>query len=144
MKTFMANKDTIKREWFVVDAAGQRLGRLSTEVATVLRGKHKPTYTPHVDCGDYVIIINADKIELTGNKWEDKKYYTHSDYPGGLKVKTAKVMMQEKPTRMVELAVKGMLPKGKLGNQMYKKLFVYAGAEHIHQAQKPVVMELKG
>jgi len=144
MKTFMANKNTINREWFVVDAAGQRLGRLATEVATVLRGKHKPTFTPHVDCGDYVIIVNADKIELTGNKWEDKKYYTHSNYPGGLKVKTAKVMMQEKPTKMVELAVKGMLPKGKLGNQMYKKLFVYAGAEHLHQAQKPVVMELKG
>ncbi|HPJ23942.1 MAG TPA: 50S ribosomal protein L13 [Bacillota bacterium] len=144
MKTFMANKDTIKREWFVVDAAGQRLGRLATEVATVLRGKHKPTFTPHVDCGDYVIVINADKIELTGNKWDDKKYYTHSNYPGGLKVKTAKVMIQEKPTKMVELAIKGMLPKGKLGNQMYKKLFVYAGAEHLHQAQKPVVMELKG
>ncbi|HOO44100.1 MAG TPA: 50S ribosomal protein L13, partial [Bacillota bacterium] len=108
------------------------------------RGKHKPTYTPHVDCGDYVIVINADKIELTGNKWDDKKYYTHSNYPGGLKVKTAKVMIQEKPTKMVELAIKGMLPKGKLGNQMYKKLFVYAGAEHLHQAQKPVVMELKG
>jgi len=144
MKTFMANKDTIKREWFVVDAAGQRLGRLATEVATVLRGKHKPTFTPHVDCGDYVIVVNADKIELTGNKWEDKKYYTHSDYPGGLKIKTAKVMIQEKPTKIVELAIKGMLPKGKLGNQMYKKLFVYAGPEHLHQAQKPVVMELKG
>lgn len=144
MKTFMANKDTIQRQWLVVDAAGQRLGRLATEVATVLRGKHKPTYTPHVDCGDYVIVINADKIELTGNKWDDKKYYTHSNYPGGLKVKTAKVMMQEKPTRMVELAVKGMLPKGKLGNQMYKKLFVYAGENHQHQAQKPVTMELKG
>ncbi len=144
MKTFMANENTIKREWFVVDAAGKRLGRLATEVATVLRGKHKPTFTPHVDCGDYVIVINADKVELTGNKWADKKYYTHSNYPGGLKEKTAQVMMQEKPTRMVELAVKGMLPKGKLGNQMYKKLFVYAGENHVHQAQKPVVMELKG
>jgi large subunit ribosomal protein L13 len=144
MKTFMANENTIKREWFVVDAAGKRLGRLATEVATVLRGKHKPTYTPHVDCGDYVIIVNADKIELTGNKWEDKKYYTHSNYPGGLKEKSAEVLMQEKPTRMVELAVKGMLPKTKLGNQMYKKLFVYAGPEHKHSAQKPVVMELKG
>ncbi len=144
MKTFMANKDTVKREWFVVDAAGQRLGRLATEVATVIRGKHKPTYTPHVDCGDYVIVVNADKIELTGDKWNKKKYYTHSNYPGGLKEKTAKVMMQEKPTKMVELAIKGMLPKSKLGNQMYKKLFVYAGENHLHQAQKPVVMELKG
>ena len=144
MKTFMANENNIKREWFVVDAAGKRLGRLSTEVATVLRGKHKPTFTPHVDCGDYVIVVNADKIELTGDKWNKKKYYTHSNYPGGLKEKTAKVLMQEKPTRMVELAVKGMLPKGKLGNQMYKKLFVYAGPEHKHMAQKPVVMELKG
>ncbi len=144
MKTFMANNETIERKWFVVDAAGKRLGRLATEVATVIRGKHKPTYTPHVDCGDYVIVINADKIELTGNKWNKKIYYTHSNYPGGLKEKTAKVMMQEKPTRMVELAVKGMLPKGKLGNQMYKKLFVYAGENHKHQAQKPEIMELKG
>ncbi len=144
MKTFMANENTIKREWFVVDAAGKRLGRLATEVATVLRGKHKPTFTPHVDSGDYVIVINAEKIELTGNKWNDKMYYTHSNYPGGLKEKTAKVLMQEKPTRMVELAIKGMLPKGKLGNQMYKKLFVYAGEEHKQQAQKPVVMVLKG
>jgi len=144
MKTFMANESTINREWFVVDAAGKRLGRLATEVATVLRGKHKPTFTPHVDCGDYVIVINADKIELTGDKWNKKIYYTHSNYPGGLKEKTAKVMIQEKPTRMVELAIKGMLPKGKLGNQMYKKLFVYAGEDHKHQAQQPVVMELKG
>jgi large subunit ribosomal protein L13 len=144
MKTFMANENTIKREWFVVDAAGKRLGRLATEVATVLRGKHKPTFTPHVDCGDYVVVVNAEKIELTGKKWDDKKYYSHSQYPGGLKTKTAKVLMQEKPTRMVELAIKGMLPNGKLGNQMYKKLFVYAGTEHKHTAQKPVVMELKG
>lgn len=144
MKTFMANENTIERKWFVVDAAGKRLGRLSTEVATVLRGKHKPTYTPHVDCGDYVIVVNADKIELTGDKWNKKIYYTHSSYPGGLKEKTAKVLMQQKPTRMVEIAVKGMLPKTKLGNQMYKKLFVYAGPTHKHEAQKPVVMELKG
>jgi len=144
MKTFMANENTIERKWFVVDAAGKRLGRLSTEVATVLRGKHKPTYTPHVDCGDYVIIVNADKIELTGDKWNKKMYYTHSTYPGGLKEKTAKVLMQEKPTRMVELAIKGMLPKSKLGNQMYKKLFVYAGATHKHEAQQPAMMELKG
>jgi len=144
MKTYMANENTIERKWFVVDAAGKRLGRLATEVATVLRGKHKPTFTPHVDCGDYVIVINAAEIELTGNKWDDKLYRTHSNYPGGLKTKTAKVLMQEKPIRMVELAIKGMLPKGKLGNQMYRKLFVYPGGEHKHEAQKPVVMELKG
>jgi len=144
MKTYMANENTIEREWFVVDASGKRLGRLATEVASVLRGKHKPTFTPHVDCGDYVIVINASEIELTGNKWDDKLYYTHSNYPGGLKTKTAKVLMAEKPIRMVELAVKGMLPKGKLGNQMYKKLFVYPGAEHKHSAQQPKVMELKG
>jgi len=144
MKTYMANAQTIERKWFVVDAAGKRLGRLATEVASVLRGKHKPTFTPHVDCGDYVIVINASQIELTGNKWNDKIYYTHSNYPGGLKTKTAKVMMEEKPIRMVELAIKGMLPKGKLGDQTYTKLFVYAGPEHKHQAQLPVVMELKG
>ncbi|MBU0996792.1 MAG: 50S ribosomal protein L13 [Firmicutes bacterium] len=144
MKTYMANENTIERKWFVVDAAGKRLGRLSTEVASVLRGKHKPTFTPHVDCGDYVIVINASQIELTGNKWDDKLYHTHSNYPGGLKTKTAKVLMQEKPIRMVELAIKGMLPKGKLGNQMYRKLFVYEGSEHKHSAQQPTVMELKG
>ena len=144
MKTYMANAQTVERKWFVVDAAGKKLGCLATEVASVLRGKHKPTFTPHVDCGDYVIVINASEIELTGNKWDDKLYRTHSNYPGGLKTKTAKVMMAEKPTRMVELAVKGMLPKGKLGNQMYKKLFVYANAEHKHQAQQPTVLELKG
>ncbi|MCK5731573.1 MAG: 50S ribosomal protein L13 [Tenericutes bacterium] len=144
MKTFMANENTIKREWFVVNADGKRLGRLATEVATILRGKHKPTFTPHVDCGDYVIVVNSDKVELTGDKWNKKKYYTHSTYPGGLKERTAKVLMQEKPTRMVELAIKGMLPSGKLGNAMYKKLFVYAGPDHKHSAQKPVVMELKG
>lgn len=144
MKTYMANENTIERKWFVVDATGKRLGRLASEVAAVLRGKHKPTFTPHVDCGDYVIVINADKIELTGNKWNDKLYYTHSNYPGGLKIKTAKVLMEEKPFKMVEFAIKGMLPKGKLGNQMYKKLFVYAGEEHKHSAQQPTVMELKG
>jgi len=144
MKTYMANESTIERKWFVVDASGQRLGRLATEVATVLRGKHKPTFTPHVDCGDYVVIINASEIELTRDKWNDKLYRTHSNYPGGLKTKTAKVLMAEKPTRMVELAIKGMLPKGKLGNQMYKKLFVYAGPEHKHSAQQPSVLEIKG
>lgn len=144
MKTFMANEQNIERKWFVVDAAGQRLGRLATEVATVLRGKHKPTFTPHVDTGDYVVIINASKIELTGNKWSAKKYYTHSTYNGGLKTNTAEELMAKKPTKMVELAVKGMLPKGRLGRQMFKKLYVFAGEEHNKQAQKPEVMEVRG
>ncbi len=144
MQTYMANSETVVEKWFVVDAAGQRLGRLATEVATVLRGKHKPTFTPHVDCGDYVIVVNADKIELTGNKWEDKKYYTHSGYNSGLKTTTAKDLMAQKPEKMVELAIKGMLPKTKLGDQMFKKLFVYAGPEHKHSAQKPEVMAIKG
>ncbi len=144
MKTYMANNQTVERKWFVVDAKGKRLGRLATEVASVLRGKHKPTFTPHVDCGDYVIVINAKEIELTGNKWEDKKYYSHSQYPGGLRTTTAKDLNAKFPERMVEFAIKGMLPKGKLGRQMYKKLFVYAGQEHPHAAQQPVVMELIG
>jgi large subunit ribosomal protein L13 len=144
MKTFMANNQTIERKWFVVDAQGQRLGRLSTEVASVLRGKHKPTFTPHVDCGDYVIVINAKEIELTGNKWAQKQYYRHSQYPGGLKAISAEVMNATHPERLVEFAVKGMLPTGRLGRQMYKKLYVYAGNEHPHVAQKPSVLELKG
>jgi len=144
MKTYMANNQTVERKWFVIDAKGKRLGRLSTEVASVLRGKHKPTFTPHVDCGDYVIVINAKEIELTGNKWEDKKYYSHSQYPGGLRTTSAKDLNAKFPERVVEFAIKGMLPKGKLGRQMYKKLFVYAGAEHPHTAQQPEVMELKG
>ncbi len=144
MKTFMANAQNIERAWFVVDAKGKRLGRLATEVAVLLRGKHKPTFTPHVDCGDYVVIINAKEIELTGNKWDDKKYYTHSQYPGGLRTTTAKEMNNKFPERIVEFAVKGMLPKGRLGRQMYKKLFVYAGPEHKQQAQMPVEYTLKG
>lgn len=144
MKTYMANKDTVERAWFVIDAQGQRLGRLSTEVATILRGKHKPTFTPHVDCGDYIIVINAKDIELTGKKWDQKKYYRHSQYPGGLRETTAKVMNETFPERVIEFAVKGMLPKGRLGRQMYKKLYVYAGSEHPHAAQKPTVLELKG
>lgn len=144
MNTYMANSSTVERKWFVVDAKGKRLGRLSTEVASVLRGKHKPTFTPHVDCGDYVIVINAKEIELTGNKWNDKKYYRHSQYPGGLSTTTAKKLNETFPERVVEFAVKGMLPKGRLGRQMYKKLFVYAGNEHPHTAQQPVVMELIG
>lgn len=144
MKTYMANNQTVERKWFVVDATGKRVGRLATEVATILRGKHKPTFTPHVDCGDYVIVINADKVEFTGNKWADKKYYRHSQYPGGLRETTAKRMNETFPERIVEFAVKGMLPKGRLGRQMYTKLFVYAGNEHPHQAQTPEVLELKG
>ncbi len=144
MKTYMANNQTVERKWFVVDAKGQTLGRLSTEVAAVLRGKHKPTFTPHVDCGDYVIIINAKDVQLTGNKWQQKKYYTHSQYPGSLKEVTAYTMNQNHPNRMVELAVKGMLPHNKLGRKIYKKLYVYAGDAHPHEAQKPEVLELKG
>ncbi len=144
MKTYMANNQTVERKWYVIDAKGKTLGRLSTEVATYLRGKHKPTFTPHVDCGDYVVIINAKHIELTGNKWSQKKYYTHSQYPGGLRVTDAKTMNQRFPERMVEYAVKGMLPKGKLGRQMFKKLYVYGDENHPHQAQKPEAIELKG
>ena len=144
MNTFMANNQTVERKWFVVDAKGQRVGRLATEVASILRGKHKPTFTPHVDCGDYVIVINAKEVELTGNKWEDKKYYRHSLYPGGLSTTNAKTMNATFPERIVEFAVKGMLPKGRLGRATYKKLFVYAGEEHPHTAQKPQVLELKG
>jgi large subunit ribosomal protein L13 len=144
MKTYMANNQTIERKWFVVDAAGKRVGRLATEVATVLRGKNKVTFTPHVDCGDYVIVINAEKVEFTGNKWADKKYYRHSQYPGGLSTTTAKRMNETFPERIVEFAVKGMLPKGRLGRATYKKLYVYAGSEHPHAAQTPEVLELKG
>lgn len=144
MKTFMANKNTVEHVWYVIDAQDQRLGRLSTEVASLLRGKHKPTYTPHVDGGDYVIIINADKIELTGNKWDQKKYYSHSQYPGGLRETTARVLRDKFPERLIEKAVKGMLPKGTLGRQMFQKCFVYAGDVHPHAAQKPSVYTLKG
>ncbi len=143
MKTFMANEQNVERKWYVVDATGLKLGRLSAQVAAILRGKHKPTFTPNVDCGDYVIIVNAEKIELTGNKWNDKIYYHHTMHSGGLKQETAKVVLANKPERLVELAVKGMLPKSKLGNAMYKKLFVYAGENHKHQAQCPVVYEIK-
>lgn len=142
--TFMANASNIERQWLVIDAEGMRLGRLSSEVAAILRGKHKPTFTPHVDCGDHVIIINADKIELTGNKLEDKIYYRHSGHPGGLKQRTALEMRTNYSERMIELAIKGMLPKGRLGAQMIKKLNVYKGSEHPHAAQKPVAYELRG
>ena len=142
MSTFMQKKETVDRKWYVVDAEGKTLGRLATKVATVLRGKHKPTYTPHVDCGDYVIVINADKVVLTGNKLNDKMYYNHSGFPGGLRERNAKTMIEKYPEEMVERAIKGMLPHNSLGRAMGKKLFVYAGADHKHEAQKPEVMEI--
>ena len=137
MKTFMQRKEDVQRDWYVIDAEGQTLGRLASKVANVLRGKHKPTYTPHVDGGDYVIIVNAEKVVLTGNKLNDKIYYNHSRYTGGLRERTAKEMVEKYPVEMLERAVKGMLPKGRLGRQMYKKLFVYEGENHPHSAQKP-------
>lgn len=140
--TFMQKKQEIKRDWYVIDAEGQTLGRVAAKVAHVLRGKHKPTFTPHVDCGDFVVITNASKIVLTGNKLDDKMYYNHSGYPGGLRERTARTMKENYPVEMMERAVKGMLPKGRLGRQMYRKLFVYAGNEHPHAAQKPVEMKL--
>ncbi|KQL52153.1 50S ribosomal protein L13 [Heyndrickxia shackletonii] len=142
--TYMANANTVERKWYVVDAAGKTLGRLASEVASILRGKHKPTFTPHVDTGDHVIIINASQIELTGKKLSDKIYYRHTQFAGGLKTRTANEMRTNYPEKMLELAIKGMLPKGSLGRQMIKKLHVYAGAEHQHQAQKPEVYELRG
>ncbi len=137
MKTFMASPATIERKWYVVDATNMTLGRLASEVAKVLRGKNKPIFTPHMDTGDYVIVVNAAQVKVTGKKLDQKVYYHHSDYVGGMKETTLKEMMAKKPERVVELAVKGMLPKGPLGRQMYKKLHVYAGAEHPHAAQKP-------
>ncbi|MEW8988120.1 MAG: 50S ribosomal protein L13 [Bacillus sp. (in: firmicutes)] len=142
--TFMANANNIERKWYVVDAEGKTLGRLASEVASILRGKHKPTYTPHVDTGDHVIILNASKIELTGKKLTDNIYYRHSMHPGGLKTRTANEMRTNYPESMLELAIKGMLPKNSLGRQMFKKLHVYAGSEHAHQAQQPEVYELRG
>ena len=140
MKTFMASPATIERKWYVVDADGKTLGRLASEVAKVLRGKNKPTFTPHIDTGDYVIVVNAEKIKVTGKKLDQKIYYHHSDYVGGMKETTLKEMLAKHPERVIEFAVKGMLPKGPLGRTMYKKLFVYAGAEHGHEAQKPEVL----
>ena len=137
MKSFMASPATIERKWYVVDAAGYTLGRLASEVAKVLRGKNKPIFTPHMDCGDYVIIVNADKVTVTGKKLDQKIYYHHSEYVGGMKETTLKEMLAKKPEKVVELAVKGMLPKGPLGRQMFTKLHVYAGPEHPHAAQKP-------
>ena len=141
MKSYMASPATIERKWYVVDATDKTLGRLSSQIASVLRGKNKPTYTPSMDTGDYVIVINADKIKVTGKKMDQKMYYRHSDYVGGMKEATLKEMMAKKPEDVIKLAVKGMLPKGPLGRQMIKKLHVYAGAEHAHEAQKPEVLE---
>ena len=140
MKTFMASPATIERKWYVVDATDMTLGRLASEVAKVLRGKNKPIFTPHMDTGDYVIIVNAAKVEVTGKKLDQKIYYRHSGYVGGMKETTLREMMAKKPERVIELAVKGMLPKGPLGRQMYRKLHVYAGPEHEHAAQKPEVL----
>ncbi|AWY97247.1 MULTISPECIES: 50S ribosomal protein L13 [Blautia] len=140
MNTYMANPDKIERKWYVVDADGQTLGRLASEIAKVLRGKNKPVFTPHVDTGDYVIVVNAEKVKVSGKKMEQKIYYNHSEYVGGMKETTLKEMMDKKPERVIELAVKGMLPKGPLGRAMIKKLHVYAGPEHKNAAQKPEVL----
>ena len=142
MKTFMQTKETVERKWYVIDAADKPLGRVATKAATILRGKHKVTFTPHIDCGDYVIIINADKVKLTGNKINDKMYYNHSGFPGGLRTRNAKTMLESYPVEMVERAINGMLPNGPLGRQMYRKLFVYAGSEHKHEAQKPTTITI--
>ncbi len=143
MKSYMASASTITRDWYVVDAEGHTLGRLASEVAKILRGKNKPTYTPFVDTGDYVIIVNAEKIKVTGKKMDQKIYYHHSEYIGGMKEMTLKEKLDKKPEQVLELAIKGMLPKGPLGRQMYKKLFVYAGPEHKHAAQQPKELEIK-
>lgn len=142
MKTFMQTKENIERKWYVIDAEGKNLGRVATKAATILRGKHKVTYTPHVDCGDYVIIINAAKVNLTGNKLNDKMYYNHSGFPGGLRERNAKTMIEKYPEEMLERAVKGMLPHGALGRKMGKKLFVYKDADHKHEAQKPTALDI--
>ena len=143
MTSYMQKKETVDRKWYVIDAEGKSLGRVASIAATYLRGKHKPTYTPHIDCGDNIIIINADKVNLTGNKLENKMYYNHSMYVGGLRERTAKVMREQYPVEMMERAVKGMLPHNRLGRAMAKKLFVYAGNEHKQMAQKPEVLEVK-
>lgn len=143
MKSYMQKKETVERNWYVIDATDIALGRLATKAATMLRGKHKATYTPHIDCGDYIIITNASKVKLTGDKLNKKLYYNHSGYTGGLRTRTAKEIISKYPVEMVETAIKGMLPNGRLGRQMYKKLFVYEGETHPHMAQKPVVVEVK-
>ena len=143
MTSYMQKKETVNRKWYVIDAEGKSLGRVASLAATYLRGKHKPTYTPHIDCGDNIIIINAEKVNLTVNKLENKMYYNHSQYVGGLRERTAKVMREQYPVEMMERAVKGMLPHNRLGREMAKKLFVYAGNEHKQMAQKPEVLEVK-
>lgn len=140
--TFMAKASDVERKWYVVDAEGQTVGRLAAEIAKILHGKHKPTFTPHVDTGDYVIVINAEKVKFTGKKWTDKKYFRHSGYQGGTTFTPAKQMMEKFPTRVLEYAIRGMLPKNRLGAQMYRKLSVYAGPEHPHAAQKPEELKL--
>ncbi|HLV10080.1 MAG TPA: 50S ribosomal protein L13 [Halanaerobiales bacterium] len=142
MSTYMAKPEEIQHEWYVIDADGQTLGRLATEIATILRGKHKTTFTPHVDTGDFVIVINAEKVKLTGNKLDQKKYYRHSGYPGGLKEMTYRRLLEKKPELIIEKAVKGMIPHNKLGRQIINKLKVYAGPDHPHQAQQPKEWEL--
>ncbi len=142
MKTFTATPETIKRDWYVVDASDKTLGRLATEIARRLRGKHKPEYTPHMDTGDYIVVVNAEKVAVTGNKMKDKIYYHHTGFPGGLKSISLEKLLQEAPERVIETAVKGMLPKGPLGREMYRKLKVYAGPEHAHAAQQPQSLEI--
>jgi large subunit ribosomal protein L13 len=142
MKTFSAKPQTVKRDWFVVDASGKTLGRLATEIARRLRGKHKPEYTPHVDTGDYIVVVNAEKVAVTGRKETDKVYHRHSGYPGGLKSITLQKLRQKAPERIIETAVKGMLPKNTLGRAMYRKLKVYKGSEHPHQAQQPLTLDI--
>ena len=143
MKTFMQSKETVARDWYVIDAKDIPLGRVAAKAAAMLRGKHKVTYTPHIDCGDNIIIVNASKVLLTGNKLEGKKYYDHSRYAGGLRERTAKEMVEKYPVEMLERCIHGMVPKGRLGRQIEKKLFVYSGSDHKHEAQKPEVLELK-
>ena len=143
MKTFMLRKEDVEHKWYVIDAEGKNLGKVAALAASVLRGKNKPTYTPHVACGDNVIIINAEKVNLTGTKLDKKMYYNPSGYPGGLRERTARIMIEKYPVEMVERAVKGMLPKNRLGRQIYRQLFVYAGSEHKHQAQKPERLEVR-
>ncbi|TEU17080.1 MAG: 50S ribosomal protein L13 [Anaerolineales bacterium] len=142
MKTYTVRKGDIKREWYVVDAQGKTLGRLASEIAKILRGKHKPIYVPHLDCGDYVIVVNAEKVRVTGKKLDQKFYYRHSGYPGGLKSINLRDQLQKHPTRVLKAAVRGMLPKNRLGRAMIKKLKLYAGSSHPHQAQQPKVLEL--
>jgi large subunit ribosomal protein L13 len=142
MKTFVAKPETVKRDWYIVDAEGKTLGRIATEIAARLRGKHKAEYTPHVDTGDYIIVVNAEKVHVTGKKFTDKIYHSHSGFPGGIKSISFDKLIQRKPEMVIEAAVKGMLPKGPLGRAMFRKLKVYAGAEHAHAAQRPQVLDI--